>query len=143
NAAQRLFWQGELVETFNPLDVAIAGPGFFQVALDDGSVAYTRDGSFTINADRQIVTGDGYPVLPGTTIPGDAASILIAPDGAVWAAAGEDWSQIGTIDLVTFRQPAGLLAIGRNLFQATAASGNPQPAVDGAGGALQSGMLEG
>lgn len=143
NAVQRLFWQGELVESGNPLDIAIAGPGFIQVALDDGSAAFTRDGALTVNGNRQIVTADGYAVVPGATLPQDATSILVSPSGAVWATSGEDWRQIGSIDLVTFQQPAGLLAVGRNLFQATAASGEPQAAIDGAGGMLQSGMLEG
>ncbi len=143
NASQRLFWQGELIESGNALDVAIVGPGFFQVQLDDGSTAYTRDGAFTLNADRQVVTKAGHLVLPGSRVPEAVTVVTVGADGGVWGDLNGEWAQIGAIDLATFANPGGLLAVGQNLFQPTAASGDAQVAADAEGGFLQAGVLEG
>ncbi|HHF09376.1 MAG TPA: flagellar basal-body rod protein FlgG [Candidatus Atribacteria bacterium] len=145
-AVQKLFFQGDAYETGNPLDVAIEGDGFFQVLLADGTVGYTRDGSFKLDAQGRIVTSDGFPLEPPITVPQDAESITIGQDGTVTAKiAGETEPQeLGVIELARFINPAGLQSIGRNLYVATVASGEPQlgtPGFDGLG-TLAQGFLE-
>jgi flagellar basal-body rod protein FlgG len=133
----RIFTQGNLQKTDNTLDLAIQGNGFFQVLLPDGTTAYTRDGSFQKDNQGQIVTSDGYPLQPNITIPANALSMSIGTDGTVTitqpgsAAA----TQIGSIQLATFINPAGMLSMGQNLFQETAASGTPTPNTPGTNGA--------
>ncbi len=145
-AVQKLFFQGDAYETGNPLDIAIEGDGFFQVLLADGTVGYTRDGSFKLDAQGRIVTSDGFPLEPPITVPQDAESITIGQDGTVTAKiAGETEPQeLGVIELARFINPAGLQSIGRNLYVATVASGEPQlgtPGFDGLG-TLAQGFLE-
>jgi flagellar basal-body rod protein FlgG len=145
-AVQKLFFPGDAYETGNPLDIAIEGDGFFQVLLADGTIGYTRDGSFKLDAQGRIVTSDGFPLEPPITVPQDAESITIGQDGTVTAKiAGETEPQeLGVIELARFINPAGLQSIGRNLYVATVASGEPQvgtPGFDGLG-TLAQGFLE-
>lgn len=141
------FGQGALQQTGNPLDIAISGVGFFQVELPDGRTAYTRDGSFRVDANGLVVTSDGYPVLPNITIPAGSRAISIAESGQVSIVTpdGQDPVEVGTIQLATFPNEAGLMRIGQNLFEAGGASGEAQAADPGTQGSgrLQSGFLEG
>jgi flagellar basal-body rod protein FlgG len=127
SATQRIFLPGSTMQTGNPLDLAIQGDGFFQVQLDNGEIAYTRDGSLKRDATGQLVTSDGYPIQPAITIPNDAADIIIGLNGTVSVrqAGSPDLNQIGQLQLVRFANPAGLESIGRNLFSRTPASGDP------------------
>ncbi len=142
----REFSTGELQSTGNPLDMAIEGDGFFQVRLPDGTTGYTRDGSFRISGDGRIVNPDGYVMMPELSIPEDTTSVSIGRDGTVEVMqVGQDTpTQVGTLELVRFINPAGLNAIGRNLLTLTSASGNPitnQPGQSGLGEVNQ-GYLE-
>lgn len=145
-ATEKEFTQGSIVQSNNPLDVAIQGRGFFQVLMPDGTLSYSRDGSFQMNAQGQLVTSTGYLVQPGITVPNGAQSVTIGNDGTVTAnlAGQTSPTQIGTLQLADFVNPAGLQPLGNNLYQATAASGTPQtgtPGVNGLGTTL-SGSLE-
>ncbi len=133
----RIFTQGNLQKTDNTLDLAIQGNGFFQVLLPDGTTAYTRDGSFQKDNQGQIVTSDGYPLQPNITIPANALSMSIGTDGTVTVTqpGSAAATQIGSIQLATFINPAGMLSMGQNLFQETAASGTPTPNTPGTNGA--------
>lgn len=143
---QKLFTQGVLEQTENPLDVAIEGPGFFRITMGDGTIAYTRDGAFKRDAQGNMVTSDGYNIEPGIQIPEEAVQIAIAPDGTVSATipGNDEPQQLGQIQLSRFANPAGLEAIGRNLFRQTGSSGQPtaaNPGSDGLG-SLTQGYLE-
>ncbi len=145
-ATEKTFTQGSLNVTDNALDVAINGRGFFQVLMPDGTAAYTRDGSFQVNAQGQMVTSTGYVVQPAISIPSGALSISIGTDGVVSAQiAGQSApTQVGTLQLVDFINPAGLQARGENLLLESAASGAPQtgnPGLNGLGTVIQ-GALE-
>ncbi len=139
-STQRIFSQGDFQQTENPLDLVIEGDGFFQVLRPDGTTAYTRAGSFRKDANGRLVNPDGFPLLPEITIPQQAVSVSIGTDGAVnvTLADNSQSQQVGTIDLARFANPAGLNAIGRNLFLPTAASGN---AITGAPGSTNFGTL--
>lgn len=146
-ATQKLHTQGSFVQTSNSLDVAIEGRGFFQVLRPDGTLAYTRNGEFQLDSQGQLVTNNGYLVQPGITVPNDAQSITIGKDGVVTVVAAGDTqpTQIGTMQLADFINPAGLQPMGENLFRETGASGAPQlgnPGLAGMGTLLQ-GSLEG
>jgi flagellar basal-body rod protein FlgG len=143
-ATQRLFSMGNIQPTQNPLDVAIEGDGFFEVQLPDGTMAYTRDGSFKLDADGNLVTTDGYLVQPPITIPPDATDVAIAEDGTVSYKVNGIETTDGPITLALFPNPAGLEAMGRNLFRATAAAGQGTAGLTpGQGcGSLASGYLE-
>jgi flagellar basal-body rod protein FlgG len=141
-ATSRQFSQGTLTQTYNNLDVAIQGKGFFQITMPDGTTGYTRDGSFQLDAQGQLVTNNGYLVQPGITVPANATNITIANDGTVSATvAGQVAPQsLGQIQLATFINPAGLEPKGQNLFAETPASGTPQtaaPTVQGMGSVSQ------
>jgi flagellar basal-body rod protein FlgG len=144
-ATNRLFTLGNIKSTGNPLDIAIGGDGFFQVQLQSGQIAYTRDGSFKLDGQGRIVTSDGYVVVPNIVVPSDATSINIAPSGTVSVTnANGSTTQVGNITLVKFLNPAGLNSIGDNLYMPTPASGQPiqgVPNQDGFG-ALRQGYLE-
>jgi flagellar basal-body rod protein FlgG len=145
-ATEKLYTQGNLVQTENALDVAIQGRGFFQVLLPDGSQAYTREGAFQVSRDGQLVTAGGYEVQPGITIPDNAQSVSIGEDGTVSVVVpgGAGALEIGAIQLADFVNPGGLQAVGRNLLTETAASGAPQvgsPGLTGLGSLIQ-GALE-
>lgn len=135
-ATQKMFTTGNMQQTGNVLDVAIEGDGFFQVVRPDGSLAYTRDGAFKKDAEGRITTSEGYLLEPEIVIPDNATSLSISPDGKVTVTvAGSGTPQeIGEIQLVRFINPAGLLAVGRNLYVETAASGAPMVATPGTEG---------
>jgi flagellar basal-body rod protein FlgG len=116
------------VQTGNNLDLAISGRGFFQILLPDGTRAYTRDGSFQLSSDGQLVTASGFSVDPGVTIPEQVMSLTVGADGTVSVlVAGESTpTQVGQLQTADFINPAGLQPIGDNLFLETASSGNPQ-----------------
>jgi len=130
-STQKVFTQGNLKNTDNPLDLLIEGDGFFQVMKPDGTVAYTKDGSFKRDSTGRVVTSDGYPLQPEIVIPEDATSISITSDGTVNVKTGNNTEQIGQIQLYRFANPAGLNSQGRNLFSQTVASGDPQTGVPG------------
>ena len=137
-AVQKMFSQGDIYETSNPLDVVIEGDGFFQILTPDGTIAYSRDGSFKLDAQGRMVTSDGFPLEPPITIPEGAESVTVAQDGTVTVTMpGEiEPQEVGVIELARFINPAGLLSIGRNLYLATASSGEPQigtPGLEGFG----------
>lgn len=141
------FAEGALQATGKPLDLAVAGDGFFKVELPNGTTAYTRDGSFKINASGELVTNDGYALQPNITVPAGATSVTISQNGTISAKVpGQDDPQdLGTIKLTVFPNPAGLTRIGQNLYTGGGSSGDPaekNPGEDGAG-QLQSGFLEG
>ncbi|HGX94209.1 MAG TPA: flagellar basal-body rod protein FlgG [Candidatus Tenderia sp.] len=145
-ATEKLFTQGNLVQTDNSLDVAINGRGFLQVLRPDGTLGYTRDGSFQVDAQGQLVTSNGYLIQPAITIPADAQSITIGNDGVVSIVQPGQATptQAGTIQLADFINPSGLQPIGENLYLETAASGAPQagsPGLNGVGTLIQ-GSLE-
>lgn len=143
----KIFTPGALTNTQNPLDVAIEGDGFFQVLLPNGEIRYTRDGSFRVNAQGNLVTSDGFLVSPQITIPPQAVSITIGSDGTVSvqnAGALNTATVVGQLTLVRFLNPAGLIAEGRNFFAETPASGAPIITVPGQNGAgfIRQGFLE-
>ena len=146
-SSEKVFTQGSLQQTGNPLDVAIEGDGFFQVTLPDGTTGYTCDGSFKVDANGAVVTADGYFVQPQITIPANATSVQIGQDGTVTALVPGSAipQQLGQLTLARFVNNAGLSPIGgQNIYTQTAASGPPvvtQPELNGAG-SLQSGYLE-
>ncbi|CAK0754625.1 flagellar basal-body rod protein FlgG [Gammaproteobacteria bacterium] len=135
-ATEKLFTQGSLTQTENSLDVAINGRGFFQILRPDGTLAYTRDGSFQVDAQGQVVTAGGLALQPAITIPATAQSVSIGRDGvlSVQLAGQAAPQQLGTLQLADFINPTGLQPIGENLFQETAASGSPQTSTPGLNG---------
>jgi flagellar basal-body rod protein FlgG len=135
-AIYRINEQGNLQQTSNSLDMAIKGQGYFQVSLPSGETAYTRDGTFGLSPEGQIVTADGYPVAPGITIPRNAQDVTISAAGEVQVKiAGAAASQtVGTLQLATFANEAGLEASGENLLLASGASGNPVTGTPGSTG---------
>ncbi len=143
----RIFEQGEAVTTNNTLDLMINGDGFFQIQMPDGSIAYTRDGSFKQDANGNIVTSDGYYMEPQMTIPSGTSSVTIRQNGEIDVAIqGQTNTQtVGQIQLVKFVNPSGLAAMGTNLYSETEASGEPTegtPSLAGYG-SISQGMLEG
>jgi flagellar basal-body rod protein FlgG len=146
-ATTRNFGQGNLQQTGNNFDIAIKGGGFFQIQLPDGTTGYTRDGAFQVDAAGALVTNSGYPVQPGVTIPANALSVTIAPDGtvSVQLPAQAAPQTLGQLQLASFVNPAGLDPRGQNLFAETAASGTPSAGAPNANGlgALQQGFVEG
>jgi flagellar basal-body rod protein FlgG len=132
-ATEKVFTQGNISQTGNPLDMAIQGRGFFQVQMPDGSVAYTRDGSFHLDSQGQVVTSNGYPLSPAITVPSGATSITIGNDGTVSAQlqGSPSPTQIGTVQLADFVNPAGLEPRGENLYLESASSGAPQTGTPG------------
>lgn len=142
----RLFSQGGLLMTNNPLDIAIEGDGFFVVQRADGSPAYTRSGGLQKDAQGQLVTSEGHVLDPPVLIPPEASSVSVGANGTVSAmiAGQEDPVELGQITTANFANPAGLIALGRNLFVATAASGDAQVGTAGSSGrgALLQGAIE-
>ena len=136
-AAERMFLQGALTQTGNPLDLAINGPGFFQVTLPDGQTGYTRDGNFSRDAQGQLVNQSGYVVAPGITIPVNATSITVSETGQVSVQLPGQVapSQVGELQLARFVNPGGLASVGGNLLVQTAASGEPNASLPGTEGA--------
>jgi len=146
-AVSRFHQQGSLQQTDRPFDLAIEGDGFFQIQRPDGTMAYTRDGSFTLSSNGALVTSNGYLVQPGVTIPPDSVEVNVAPNGIVSVRSGSNDAQpveIGKIDLVRFANPTGLEALGENLYRETVASGQPTTgqAQDNGFGRILQGNLE-
>jgi len=145
-STQKLHTQGNIVQTNNSFDVAVQGNGFFQVSHPDGSIVYTRDGAFGLDANGQLVTQNGFPLEPAITVPANTIKVTIGSDGTVSAlvAGNTAPTTIGNITLAQFVNPTGLEAIGDNLYRETAASGAAQvdiPGQNGAGTLIQ-GALE-
>jgi flagellar basal-body rod protein FlgG len=145
-ATVREFSVGDLMATGNPLDVAIEGNGFFQISMPDGTMAYSRDGALKLSPEGRMVTSDGFFVYPEITVPENATSISIGINGevSVMAVGAEEPEVVGQIELARFMNPAGLSAVGHNLYVQTAASGNPITGVPSAEGMgkLDQGYLE-
>lgn len=145
-ATEKIHAQGNMINTQNALDIAIAGEGMFQIQMPDGTVAYSRDGSFKLSNTGQLVTASGNPLAPPIVIPGNASSITIGEDGTVSVElfAGGGAQQLGQIQIARFVNPAGLQPLGNNLYKQTVASGEPQLLNPGtqAAGTLRQGMLE-
>jgi flagellar basal-body rod protein FlgG len=145
-AAERIHTQGNLQQTGNNLDVAVNGAGFFQVLLPDGTTGYTRDGSFQSDNQGQLVTASGYVVQPAITIPANSSNVTIGRDGVVTVTQPGTAApvQIGSLQLATFINPAGLQSQGENLYVETASSGTPNTNVPGTNGTglLNQGMVE-
>jgi flagellar basal-body rod protein FlgG len=141
-ATERIHTQGNPQSTGNSKDVMINGAGYFQVLLPDGTTAYTRDGSFQSDQNGQLVTSSGYVVQPAITVPANATSLTVARDGTVTVTlpGATAPSQIGTLQVATFVNPAGLESKGENLYVETGSSGNPNtntPGTNGAGFLMQ------
>jgi flagellar basal-body rod protein FlgG len=145
-ASHKLFTPGDFQQTKNELDIAIEGNGFFQIIQPDGEIAYTRDGTFKMDRDGRIVTSDGFLMEPGIAIPGDSISLSIGLDGtvSVLQAGSSTPTEVGTISLARFVNPAGLHSIGRNLYLPTNASGDAIVGTAGEDGlgSLAQGFLE-
>lgn len=146
DSVARIHSQGAMDVTDNQLDIAINGDGFFQVQMADGTVAYTRDGGFQVNGDGLLVTKEGYQLNPGITIPQDATQVTINAAGEIWVKVGTqtDETNLGQLNLAKFINPAGLEAMGKNLYRQTVASGTPTEGVPSSEGfgQLEQGVLE-
>jgi flagellar basal-body rod protein FlgG len=145
-ATSRSFTQGSMQQTSNQLDVAIKGNGFFQVTQPDGTIGYTRDGSFQVDSQGRLVTSSGLPVANGITVPPSATNVSIAADGTVSATLPNSATpqNIGSLALANFVNPAGLEPRGDNLYVETAASGQPNGGTAGTNGlgTVMQGFLE-
>lgn len=147
-ATQKLFSQGSLQSTENKMDIALEGEGFFKVQLYDGSVAYTRDGSFKVDSNRQVVTANGYLLEPPLVLPENFImnSLSISQDGRVTVKiiGEEDPIEVGQMEIYRFVNPAGLQSIGQNLYKTTPASGEEIPGPPGLNGMAKThqGFLE-
>lgn len=146
-STQRLFTQGSLQSTGNPLDMAIEGDGFFQVVRENGEIAYTRSGVFQRDSLGNIVTSAGLPLEPAVTIPEDTVQITISSSGVISVLAGgaATPTQVGQVQLARFANPTGLTSLGGNLLAPTAASGEPVVGTpgDGAFGSVSQEFIEG
>ncbi|MBR1976732.1 flagellar basal-body rod protein FlgG [bacterium] len=146
-ATTRIFESGVMNSTGRDLDIAIEGDGFLQITLDDGTVAYTRDGALKMDANGLLVTSEGYQTQPPIQIPTNTSKINISTDGNVYVTIGAQTEQTpaGQLQLVKFQNNSGLLAIGHNLYKETPGSGTPVPGIPGQDGygTIQQGFLEG
>ncbi len=146
-AVQKVFTTGDFQQTQNELDVAIEGPGFFQLTLPDGNTAYTRAGAFKKDSTGRLVSSDGFPLVPEIVVPENTTAVSIGSGGTVEAIIDgvSTPSQLGTIDLVRFGNPSGLKSLGRNLYAETPTTGSPVTGTPGEEGfgALSQGFLEG
>ena len=145
-STERLFSQGNLSQTSNSKDIAVKGEGFFQVQLPDGTTAYTRDGSFQVDQNGQLVTSSGYQVIPAITVPANALSMTVGRDGIVSVTTQGQTAaqQVGQLTLSTFINNSGLESLGENLYQETQSSGAPTESTPGLNGAglLYQGYVE-
>jgi flagellar basal-body rod protein FlgG len=145
-ATEKTYTQGNMQQTGNSLDVAVNGRGFFQVLLPDGTMGYTRDGNFKTSPQGELVTSSGYPVQPGITIPDGAENVTIGKDGTITVkVAGQTApTQVGSLQLFDFINPAGLQPRGENMLVESAASGTAQSGTPGLNGlgSVESGSLE-
>ena len=132
----KIFSQGDLENTKNELDLAIEGDGFFQIAMPSGEASFTRDGGFKLDSEGRIVNADGFSLEPEISIPTDAVSISVGMDGTVSVLqAGETTpTEVGTIELARFVNPAGLIALGKNLYINSEASGDAMTGTAGESG---------
>ncbi len=142
----RTFTQGAISETGNPLDIAINGKGFFQIMRSNGTMAYSRDGAFRVNAAGEIVNPNGMALYPDISVPDNATAVQVSEDGviSVTLEGQTDPEELGQVELVTFMNPAGLRSVGGNLYEQTESSGEPVfgvPGQDGVGNIVQ-GYLE-
>ncbi len=145
-SSEKLYTQGNIINTDNSLDLTVDGPGFFQVLMPNGQIGYTRAGNFSRNAQGQVVSANGYPLEPAITVPPNATSITVANDGIVSVAIPGQTAlqQVGTVELASFANPAGLKPMGESFALATPASGDPTvgaPGQNGIGKLIQ-GALE-
>ena len=145
-SVQKIFSQGNFKETEQNFDIAITGNGFFQIELPDGTIAYSRDGAFKLDDEGNVVNSQGYLLVPNITIPDDATQVNIGTDGTVTVLQGNDTTvnELGQIETVNFINPAGLHALGDNLYLNTNASGDPivgTPGLNGFG-QLRQGFVE-
>jgi flagellar basal-body rod protein FlgG len=144
-ATQKNYAQGSVTQTNGPLDLSVSGRGFFQITLPDGTLAYTRDGTFTLDNQGNVVTASGYPLSPALTIPVGTQSITVGTDGVVTAlSAANKTTQIGQVQLADFVNEEGMSPTGNNLLIESAASGAPQTGTPGTNGlgTVQQGSLE-
>ncbi len=146
-ATQKMHTQGNISHTGNSMDIAITGRGFFQVQMPDGNIGYTRDGSFQLNSNGDVVTSSGYLLEPAINLSGtDVVSLTVGSDGTVEYSTSSSATptSAGTIQLADFVNPAGLQPVGENLFKETTGSGSPAVTTPGTSGlgALQQGSLE-
>lgn len=145
-SVKKVFSQGDLQSTSNPLDIAIEGEGFYQIQRPDGTTAYTRAGSFQLDDTGQLVTPDGFVLQPAIAIPSDSLSITVGQDGtiSVKQPGTATPNEVGQIQIVRFPNPAGLRAVGRNLLEETGSSGTPTTGNPGENGfgRLSQGFLE-
>jgi len=146
SAVLKIFTQGNMENTENELDLAIEGSGFFQIILPNGQTAYSRDGAFKLDSDGRVVNSDGFALEPEITIPSDTLSVSVGMDGTVSVLQAGDLipSEIGTIELARFVNPAGLVSTGRNLYTTSEASGDEMTGVAGEDGlgTIAQGFLE-
>jgi flagellar basal-body rod protein FlgG len=145
-STQKFYSQGNIIQTENPLDIGITGKGFFEILMPDGTTSYTRDGTFQLDSQGQMVTSNGFILQPQITIPANTQSMTIGEDGvvSVLIAGSTSPTQVGSIQLADFINPAGLQPIGDNLLKETAASGSAStgtPGLTGLGRTVQ-GSLE-
>jgi len=144
---QKVFTEGNMQTTGQPLDVAIVGSGFLQVESPNGEILYTENGQLQLNTDGMVVNSQGLPLIPAIEIPTGSKSLTIGTDGIVTAVLPGDTlpSELGQITLVNFINPAGLEAMGGNLYRETIASGEPTEGIPGEDGlgTLKQGVLEG
>ncbi len=145
-ATEKNYTQGSVLQTQGNLDMSITGLGFFQVTMPDGTISYTRDGSFSMDSQGNVVTASGYPLSPAITIPANAQSVTVGLDGtvSVTTAGATKPSSVGQIQLASFINVQGLQPVGNNLLTESAASGAPQVGTPGTGGlgTLAAGSLE-
>jgi flagellar basal-body rod protein FlgG len=146
-ATEIIMTQGDFNQTYNPLDIAIQGQGFFQVTRPDGSLAYTRAGNFHMNNQGTLVTPEGDQLIPAITIPSNSTNVSISNYGLVTATIPGQTTpaSLGTIQLVNFANPGGLNSLGGNLFQQSNSSGNAvtdTPGGNAGTGTLEQGFLE-
>lgn len=143
-STEKVFTNGELLNTGRSLDIAISGDGFLQVSMPDGTTRYTRDGALQTGPDGQLVTTTGYLIQPAITIPAGTTGITIAPDGGVNVTTATGTTTVGSIQLARFANPSGLSSEGDNLLSETEASGTATAGTPGADGfgILQAGFLE-
>jgi len=146
-AVQKVFTTGDFQQTENELDIAIEGNGFFQVTMPDGTAAYTRAGAMKKDSTGRMVTSDGYPLFPEVVIPENTTAVTVGPGGNVEVTLDGESSptEVGTIELVRFSNPAGLKSMGRNLYAETPTTGAPVSGTPGETGfgTLSQGFLEG
>jgi flagellar basal-body rod protein FlgG len=146
-AVNTVYSQGDRVNTGNSFDMAIDGSGFFQVQLPSGETAYTRDGTFKLDGDGNLVTAQGYELIPSISVPLDSIGITVMPDGTINStiSGSPTPSNLGQLQLARFANPAGLRKLGGNLLETTEAAGDPETGIPGDNGfgAVSSGFLEG